>query len=383
MCAPRSLLTSLLLASGTTLACNGTDITGSTGATLEVTVSTTGAEPDIDGYTVQVDAEHARPVKPAGTIQARNIPPGDHTIYVGGVADNCIVNGANPRSISVPVEGITTIAIEVVCVARTGGVLVTTRTQGAPPYPNDHAVLVDGVERAAIDTGIALIKSVAPGRHVIQLIGMASQCSAEQNPTTVTVNADGVTNVEFQIICVGLHGILEIAVGDFGSQNPESYAYSVDGGPPRLLGLSLSVGIRNTAAGTHKVQLLDIPPNCTVLGDNPSLVTVPPGGRGRVVFDVFCNPFPPGSIRLSVTTTGVSPDEDGYTIVGDFGPELAIPANGQVTISDLMPTNYSVGLSGIPPNCAVEGDNPRLVEVSIGATLDVAFTVTCTAPADQ
>jgi len=122
---------------------------------------------------------------------------------------------------------------------------------------------------------------------------MASQCSAEHNPTTVTVNADGVTNVEFQIICVGLHGILEIAVGESGSQNPESYAYTVDGGPPRLLGLSRSVGIPNTAAGPHKVQLLDIPPNCTVLGDNPSLVTVPPGGRGRVVFDVFCNPFPP------------------------------------------------------------------------------------------
>jgi len=84
-----------------------------------------------------------------------------------------------------------------------------------------------------------------------------------------------------------------------------------------------------------------------------------------------------------VTTTGVSPDEDGYTILGDFGPELVIPANGQVTSSDLMPTNYSVGLSDIAPNCAVEGDNPRLVEVLIGSTLDLAFTVTCTAPADQ
>lgn len=135
MCAPRSLLTSLLLASGTTLACNGNDVSGLTGATLEVTVSTTGAEPDVDGYTVQVDAEHARAVKPAETMQTRNIPPGDHTIYVGGVADNCIVNGANPRSVSVPVEGITTIAIEVACIARTGSLLVTTRTQGASRIP--------------------------------------------------------------------------------------------------------------------------------------------------------------------------------------------------------------------------------------------------------
>jgi hypothetical protein len=382
MCTPRSLLTSLLLASGTTLACNGNDISGSTGATLEVTISTTGAEPDLDGYTVQVDAAHARAVKPAETIQTRNIPPGDHTIYVGGVADNCIVNGANPRSVSVPVEGITTIAIEVVCVARTGGVLVTTRTQGASPYPNDHAVVVDGIERAAIDTGIVLIKGVAPGRHVIQLSGLSSQCSAQQNPTTVTVKADGVTSVEFPVVCIGLHGLLEISSAAFGHQNPENFAFTVDGGPARPLGSVSIFTIANVAAGPHTVQLLDIPPNCTVRGDNPYLVTVPAGGRGQVRFDIFCDPFPPGSIRLSVITTGVSPDEDGYTIFGDFGPELAIPANGQVTISDLMPTNYYVGLSGIAPNCAVEGDNPRLIEVLIGSTLDLAFTVICTAPAD-
>jgi hypothetical protein len=383
MCAPRSLLTSLLLASGTTLACNGNDVSGPTGATLEVTVSTTGAEPDVDGYTVQVDAENARAVQPAGTIQARNIPPGDHTIYVGGVADNCIVNGANPRSVSVPVEGITTIAIEVVCVARTGSVLVTTRTQGAPPFPNDHAVVVDGTGRAAIDTGIVLIKSVTPGTHVIQLTGLSSQCSAQQNPTTVSVEVDAVTSVEFQVICVGLHGTLEISTAPSGYQNPEDFALTIDGGPVRRLGSASYFTIANIAAGPHTVQLLDIPPNCTVLGDNPSLVTVPPGGRGRVGFDVFCDPFPPGSIRLSVTTTGVSPDEDGYTIFGDFGPELVTPPNGQVIISDLMPTNYYVGLSGIAPNCSVQGDNPRLVEVLIGSTLDLAFTVTCTAPADQ
>jgi hypothetical protein len=381
MCIPRSLLTSLLLASGTALACNGNDISGPTGATLEVTVSTTGAEPDADGYTVQVDAENARAVKPAGTIQTRNIQPGNHTIYVGGVADNCIVNGANPRSVSVPVEGVTAIVIEVVCGARTGGVLVTTRTQGASPYPNDHAVLVDGIERAAIDTGIVLIKSVTPGTHVIQLSGLSSQCSAQGNPQTVSVKADGVTSVEFQVVCIGLHGLLEISSVAFGYQNPENFALTIDGGPTRPLGSVSTFTIANIAAGPHTVQLLDIPPNCTVRGDNPSLVTVPAGGRGRVRFDVFCDPFPPGSIRLSVVTTGVSPDEDGYTIVGDFGPEIATPSNSEVPIFDLQPGNYNVGLSGIAPNCAVEGDNPRLVEVPIGSTLDLSFTVTCTAPA--
>jgi hypothetical protein len=199
----------------------------------------------------------------------------------------------------------------------------------------------------------------------------------------VSVEVDAVTSVEFQVICVGLHGTLEISTAPFGHQNPENFALTIDGGPVRPLGSASYFTIANIAAGQHTVQLLDIPPNCTVRGDNPYLITVPAGGRGQVRFDVFCDPFPPGSIRLSVTTTGESPDGDGYMVFGDFGPELAIPANGQVTISDLMPTNYYVGLSGIAPNCRIEGENPRLVVVPIGSTLDLAFTVTCTAPADQ
>ena len=86
-------------------ACDGDSVAGFAGPSLEIIVSITGAEPDLDGYTVQVDAERARAVRTATPLQVHNIQPGDHTVFVAGIADNCMVDGANPRSVMVEIEG--------------------------------------------------------------------------------------------------------------------------------------------------------------------------------------------------------------------------------------------------------------------------------------
>ncbi len=287
-----SRLFQVVLTTVAVAACDGDSVAGFAGPSLEIIVSITGAEPDLDGYTIQVDAERARAVRTATPLQVHNIQPGNHTVFVAGIADNCMVDGANPRSVMVEIEGTTTVTIPVVCAARTGQVLVTTSTRGRLPYATPPTVLIDGAERANIDTGIVLIRDVAPGQHVIALRGMAAHCMAQGNPRTVSIEAVQTKAVDFLVTCVGLRGILEIETVTFGSQRLPDYLFTIDGGRViRMSGFSF-LAISNVAAGPHMVLLLDIP-QCTVRGRNPHRVLVPPEGSGRARFEIFCEPSAP------------------------------------------------------------------------------------------
>ena len=75
--------------------------------TLKITASTTGDEPDGDGYTVQVDAERAEVIGSTGSLTRPGVAAGTHSVLLAGIAPNCTVAGENPSPVSV-VEGETT-----------------------------------------------------------------------------------------------------------------------------------------------------------------------------------------------------------------------------------------------------------------------------------
>jgi hypothetical protein len=89
-------------------------------------------------------------------------------------------------------------------------------------------------------------------------------------------------------------------------------------------------------------------------------------------------PTPPttGQIGVTTVTTGDDIDADGYTLSVDGNNAGAIDANDAVIIPDLDPGTYSVGLSGVAANCAVQ-NNPRDVDVRAGQTETTQFDVVC------
>lgn len=90
-----------------------------------------------------------------------------------------------------------------------------------------------------------------------------------------------------------------------------------------------------------------------------------------------------GSMRIAASTSGPSPDPDGYTITLDGTDRGTLGVSAEVTIDELSSGDHVVGLSGIAANCQVQGDNPRPATVTAGASVAVAFEVICTAaPAD-
>ena len=356
-------------------ACGSEDPAGVSPRTLEITVTTAGDEPDTDGYTIQIDAESARPLPPFEILQHRDISPGDHTVYVGGVADNCEVQGANPRTINVPAEGTVTIAIEVVCTAQTGSMLVTTLTRGPSPYPSRHTIAVDGVERSAIDTGRVLIDGIAPGRHEVHLRGVATHCIAQGNPRTLAVRAREVALVTFFINCVGFRGLLEITTSLRGQRN--SLAYRLDGGRPTQLGRS-GFMTEVVGAGFHLVELLNLPENCRVLGPNPRQVEVPPSGSVRLNFPIQCDTSATGSLHVSVTTAGSPIDPDGYTLFVSGDAEYHLEPQDRLIVPNLAPGYHGVSLREVSANCRVDSEIGDLVLIPAEAAAAIHFAVTCT-----
>jgi hypothetical protein len=86
-----------------------------------------------------------------------------------------------------------------------------------------------------------------------------------------------------------------------------------------------------------------------------------------------------GSLTVTASTTGTNVDPDGYTLTVDGAGRGTLGNNG-VTITGLAQGNHAVGLSGVAANCQVQGENPRLVTISPGATASVSFSVVCTTP---
>ncbi len=95
-----------------------------------------------------------------------------------------------------------------------------------------------------------------------------------------------------------------------------------------------------------------------------------------------CNPGTDvdiGSLKVSVTTDGTNPDPDGYTIKIENRPGEPIGINGELTITELLPGSYPVSLSGLAPNCFMQGAGTVTVPVKAGEQAVATFTVNCPA----
>lgn len=68
---------------------------------IRVTSSTTGASVDPDGYTVAVDGGVGQPIQVDGTLLIDEVAPGDHSLTLSGVANNCHIGEPQPVAVLV------------------------------------------------------------------------------------------------------------------------------------------------------------------------------------------------------------------------------------------------------------------------------------------
>ena len=124
---------------------------GGTGS-LTVTASTTGSSLDPDGYTVTIDGSFSQQIATNGSVTFTG-PSGDHSLLLSGVASNCTVAGANPRTVTVPSGGTATTTFTVSCAPTGGGgggveVLGQGQIGSGSPTPGSDATTFDFDVRA-------------------------------------------------------------------------------------------------------------------------------------------------------------------------------------------------------------------------------------------
>ncbi|HUP53366.1 MAG TPA: hypothetical protein VM198_12870 [Longimicrobiales bacterium] len=374
---PRTVTVTASTTTTTTFDVSCTSIAGS----LVVTTATTGTDLDPDGYSVSVDGGAGQAIGINAVLTLNNVAGGDRTVELTGLANNCTVDpGDNPRTVTVPQTSAVQTDFAIICVPITGSVQVTTVTTGIDIDPDGYTVSVDGGTAQAIGVDATIVISgVVHGERTVQLLNLQSNCSVVNgdNPRTVTVPGEGTVETTFEVSCVALTGNLNVTASTTGgSLDPDGYTVSVDGGPGEPLPTNGSFAFSDVETGDRSLLLTGIAANCTVTGDNPATVTVPPDGVAFHTFDVTCVEVV-GSVEVTTSTAGAQPDPDGYTLEVQGETPVPIGISQTLTVTDVAVGDRTVELTGIASNCTVSGENPRTVTVTDGGTVATTFAINC------
>jgi TolB protein len=219
--------------------------------------------------------------------------------------------------------------------------------------------------------------TVANGTHQVSLTVQPNCSVSLPHPRSVAV-ASRETKVEsFRLDCVTNHGDVRAQVETFGAAGSTTgYRVQVSGvAQPQPIPLNGNVTFSGVPAGSRDVQLLDVPPFCSVLGANPVRVTVVFRSLVVAPFQVACA-GQPGMLRVETHTTGTDLDPDGYLLEG-AGSQVRIGTNAVHTYGALQGADYVFELLDVAPNCAVAPPNRRLVTVRPAQVDTTQFRVIC------
>ncbi|MFW6090018.1 MAG: hypothetical protein ACODAB_09715 [Gemmatimonadota bacterium] len=175
-----------------------------TTGTLEVSASTTGDDLDPDGYTVTLDGSDPQTLAVDGSTAFDDVEEGEHQVELTGVADNCAVEGANPKTRTVTADETATATFDVVCAPTGGTVEVTTSTTGDTLDADGYVVTLgdSGDEQSVAPDGTVTFDDVAEGEHEVELSGIQPNCAADAGAVlTVSVTAGETAAVTFDVDC--------------------------------------------------------------------------------------------------------------------------------------------------------------------------------------
>jgi dipeptidyl aminopeptidase/acylaminoacyl peptidase len=99
-------------------ACGSDDIGPGGQLGLQLTTTTTGTQPDDDGYTIMVDGSAHGTIGPNDHVDLTDIAPGDHTVELSQIQFNCATLGAFTRPVTLSGSSGASLDYDVQCDAQ-------------------------------------------------------------------------------------------------------------------------------------------------------------------------------------------------------------------------------------------------------------------------
>ena len=369
---------SLTVAVGETTTSTFTLECSSTTGGLQVTSQTSGADQDADGYSISVDGSDRGPLGASATVTLGDLTPGSHVVGLAGVAANCAVDGDPLRAVTVSQGQTASVTFTVVCTQLppdVGKLQITTHTSGTDQDDNGYQFSVDGGQARPIGINASAgLDNIAVGQHSVVLSNVANNCSVDDDSKSVTIASGQTATLDFTITCGAIPpttGSIHVTTTTSGdNQDPDGYAFAVDGGQTQAIALNDAKDVPNVSAGLHSVVLSGLASNCRA-DDASKGVGVVPGATANVAFTVTCQAIQPSASRSSMLAD----------------PKI-IPTGGTSTITVTVRDGSGKALAGIPVSLAITGTGNTTTAASPGSDVsnqdgDAVFTFSSTDGGDK
>jgi hypothetical protein len=264
-----------------------------------VTITTTGLDPDQDGYRIEMDGMDRGFVPSSGSAFIRaNL--GSRIIALTGLAPNCALAGPDSQTVTIVAGRVTPVTFAASCTATSGVMAVSIRASGTD-VEGQYQVIVDGLPQLNFQNGPGSGGiSVPGGDHLVYLVA-PSNCTVQPGPQSVNVAIGGLTRdtvvVPFSAECVQNTGTLRITAPTSGPLPNVPYTIGLCDDWYCYYGASVlgqlapndTLFAQVQASGADILEISNIPPNC--VARDPSIqITVKPGDTLDVKFPVQCTP---------------------------------------------------------------------------------------------
>ena len=133
-------------------------------------------------------------------------------------------------------------------------------------------------------------------------------------------------------------------------------------------------------AGLHTLRLLGMAEHCSVSPGTSLDVAVPSQDTTSVAFEVTCSVT---GVRITVRTTGLDFDTDGYRVEVDGVDRGVLPGWAPASIGTVLTRldagRHTIALTGLSPNCSIVGPSSHTVTIPASEIASIDFAVACTA----
>lgn len=341
---------------------------------LVVTTSTTGTDPDPDGYTVVVSRADSLPavVDPG----ARRTPPFDPTLALTAHVDD---NDS---------------------VAFSRGPLPCTVGYSDALLPPGAQIVVSQVRKlggSVPNYGIVspLCNTLLIARHKVALRGISSNCTVQGGAVRDSVwllqrrygvdKRSDTTRVHFDVQCVAAGSLGSVKVtANVPAVSAGPLTVLVDRSPDGVVSAGDTVTVSGLVPGSRVFELAGLPSYCT---PKPDTVQVPSAQTVTDSLTAACTipvqSLGPGQVSVSLATTGTGQPPAAFRLTLDGVVRTGATPGSDAVLSDLPALTPSVlYLDYESGRCRVNTLNPLVIKLdSVRDPQSVAFTAECTASA--